>query len=179
MNDFNQAFRILVNDLEDFCYAEDYCRILSNGRAILERQMISHQLFQIYLQSFPRNPERFTEAILHLLANNQIDFNFLEILQSLPASWPIALTQPIFERAFRLASKRYRCVRLELALARLQNEKLHVQLAKLKRSNVLINKYRRCKYCLHQFYEASCVIDQDGSQMHVHCARMSRKNQPE
>ena len=178
MNEYHRAFRILVDDLEDCPYAENYCRILSKDRSTVERQMISYELFQVYLDIFDKYPDRISQALIHLFSNNQLDLNFLKIIESMPRHWPISLIRPIVERAFRTVSNRHRSIRIELALARLQNQKLNIQLVKLQRSHVLINEYRRCKICLHQFYETSCVIDRDASQMHVHCARASLSENP-
>jgi hypothetical protein len=64
-----------------------------------------------------------------------------------------------------------RTTKLEVALNRAQNDRLNIKLSQLKCSNIIINEYRRCKHCLQQFYETSCVVYQDGSQVHVHCAK--------
>lgn len=171
ISEYNQAFRILADDLEDFQYAEDYCRILSENKTSIERQTISYELFRIYVELFDKQPDRIGRALVRLFSLDGLEFNFLEILKSIPTTWSISLIRPIFERAFRTYSKLHRSTRIELSLARSQNQRLNNQLAQIKRSNVLINRYRRCKFCLHQFYETSCVIEHDGSQMHVHCAR--------
>jgi hypothetical protein len=41
----------------------------------------------------------------------------------------------------------------------------------------MVNEHCRCKHCQQQFYETSCVVYQDGSQVHVHCAKQYNQNQ--
>jgi hypothetical protein len=118
-----------------------------------------------------RYPDKITEVLLRLLSNNDIEFDFLEVLKRLPSRWSILSLTDILIRAVRTSSYTQRSTKLELALNRLQNEKLNIKLTKLKQANVNVNEYRRCKHCLHQFYETSCVVYQDGSQVHVHCAK--------
>lgn len=177
MNEYKQAFRILIDDLADFQYAETYCRILSKEKSRNEREIITYELFQIYVDNFDKYPDRISRAVVRLFSFNELEFNFLKIFESIPITWSISLIQPIFERAYRVCSNLHRSIRIELALARSQNRKLHIELAEIQRTNILINKYRRCKFCLHKFYETSCVIEHDRSPMHVHCARIFHENQ--
>ncbi|CAF0756135.1 unnamed protein product [Adineta ricciae] len=171
MNNFEQAFQILVNELEDFEYAEKYCIALSNGKCSEDRKIVAHVLFRIFLTSLDKNPEQITVVLLRLLCNNEIEFDFLEVLKRLPSNWSIASITDILIRAVRTYSYTQRSTKLELALNRVQNENLSVKLTKLKCANITVNEYRRCKHCLHQFYETSCVVYPDGSQVHVHCAK--------
>ncbi|CAF4014251.1 unnamed protein product [Rotaria magnacalcarata] len=171
MNDFQQAFHVLVDELEDFDYAANYCMALSQDKSINDRKIVAHVLFDVFLASLDKHPKEITEALLCLLGNNKVEFNFIEVLKRLPSNWPISSLQTILSRAMRTCAYDERAAKLELSLNRLQNEKLNIKLAKLKRSNVTVHEYRRCKQCLKQFYETSCVIYQDGSQVHVHCAK--------
>ncbi|CAF3329167.1 unnamed protein product [Rotaria socialis] len=171
MNDFQQAFHVLVDELEDFEYAANYCMALSHDKSIDDRKIVAHVLFDVFLASLDKHPKEITEALLCLLGNNKVEFNFIEILKRLPSNWPISSLQTILSRAMRTCAYEERAAKLELSLNRLQNEKLNTKLAKLKRANVTVHEYRRCKQCLKQFYETSCVIYQDGSQVHVHCAK--------
>ncbi|CAF2787179.1 unnamed protein product [Rotaria sp. Silwood2] len=171
MNNFEQAFQILVNDLEDFQYAENYCVALSHDKSIDDRKIVAHALFNVFLASLDKHPNEITEALLHLLCNNEIEVDFIEILKRLPSHWSILSLKDILLRAVRTYSYVERSTKLEIALNRIQNEKLNIKLTKLKCSNVIINEYRRCKHCLKQFYETSCIVYQDGSQVHVHCAK--------
>ena len=54
MNNFEQAFQILVNELEDFEYAENYCIALSNGKCSEDRKIVAHVLFRIFLTSLDK-----------------------------------------------------------------------------------------------------------------------------
>lgn len=49
MNDYQKAFRVLVNELEDFEYAESYCMTVSLDKTMDERKMIAHLLFNEFL----------------------------------------------------------------------------------------------------------------------------------
>ncbi|CAF1135967.1 unnamed protein product [Adineta steineri] len=171
MNNFEQAFEILVNELEDFEYAVNYCIALSYEKSSEDRKIVAHILFKVLLACIDKHPDEITQVLLRLLCNNEIEFNFLEVLKRLPSHWSISLLADILLRAVRSYSYTERSTKLELALSRLQNEKLNIKLAKLKCSNVIVNEYRRCKHCLHQFYETSCVVYPDGSQVHIHCAK--------
>ncbi|CAF0816535.1 unnamed protein product [Rotaria sordida] len=171
MNNFEQTFQILVNELEDFQYAENYCVALSFDKSSDDRKIVAHALFNAFLASFDKHPNEITAALLHLLCNNEVEFDFIEILKRLPSQWSISSLKDILLRATRTYSYIKRSTKLEIALDRIQNEKLNIKLRKLKRSNVIINEYRRCKNCLKQFYETSCIVYQDGSQVHVHCAK--------
>lgn len=51
MNQFEQAFRILVDDLQDFDYAENYCVALSEGKSSADRKIVAHVLFKVLLAS--------------------------------------------------------------------------------------------------------------------------------
>jgi hypothetical protein len=132
-----------------------------------ESEMILRNFFFMFI----RHPNEITEVLLRLLCNKEIEFDFLKVLKRLPSHWTISTLAEILLRAVRTSSYAQRSSKLELALNRVQNEKLNIKLVKLKRSNVVINEYRRCKHCLQQFYETSCVVYQDGSQVHVHCAK--------
>ncbi|UJR27237.1 hypothetical protein I4U23_008533 [Adineta vaga] len=171
MNNFDQAFQILVNELEDFEYAENYCIALSYGKSSDDRKIVAHVLFKIFLASLDKHPKQITDVLLRLLCNNEIEFDFLEVLKRLPSHWSISSITDILIRAVRTYSYTQRSTKLELALNRVQNEKLNIKYTKLKCTNITVNEYRRCKHCLHQFYETSCVVYPDGSQVHVHCAK--------
>lgn len=54
MNNFEQAFEILVDELEDFQYAENYCVILSHEKSSDERKMVAHILFKVFLNSLEK-----------------------------------------------------------------------------------------------------------------------------
>ena len=51
MNQFEQAFRILINELNDFEYAENYCVILSEEKSTEDRRTVAHILFKVLLSS--------------------------------------------------------------------------------------------------------------------------------
>lgn len=51
MNHFDQAFRILIDELQDFEYAEDYCIALSQGKSSGDRKIVAHVLFKVLLNS--------------------------------------------------------------------------------------------------------------------------------
>lgn len=125
---------------------------------------------QFYSKYF-RRPNEITEVLLRFLCNNEIEFDFIEILKRLPWHWSVSSVQHILLRAMRSSSYLERSTKLELSLNRLQNEKLNIKLTQLKCASIPINEYRRCKHCFKQFYETSCVIYLDGSQVHIHCAR--------
>lgn len=113
-----------------------------------------------------------TNALLRLLCNNEIDFDFIEVLQRLPADWSLTSLSQILIRALRTYSYTQRAKKIERALSCVQNENLKVKLTRLKTGQTIVNEYRRCKHCLQQFYESSCVVYQDGSQVHIHCAKL-------
>jgi Vam6/Vps39-like protein vacuolar protein sorting-associated protein 39 len=123
-----------------------------------------------------RRPDEITEALLRLLCNNEIEFDFIDVLQRLPSHWSLASLAQIIVRALRTYSYMQRSSRIEAVLSRVQNEKLTSKLNRLTCSHTIVNKYRRCKHCLQQFYETSCVVYQDGSQVHVHCAKYYSAN---
>jgi hypothetical protein len=54
MNNFEQAFQILVNELEDFEYAENYCIALSDGKSSDDRKIVAHVLFKVFLASLDK-----------------------------------------------------------------------------------------------------------------------------
>lgn len=114
--------------------------------------------------------------MLRLLCNNEIEFDFIEVLQRLPANWSLSSISQILLRALSTYSYTQRASKLEVALLRVQNEKLHGKLSQLKCSKTFVNEQCQCKQCLQQFYETSCVVYQDGSQVHVHCAKKYKQN---
>ncbi|UJR21964.1 hypothetical protein I4U23_025032 [Adineta vaga] len=177
MNNFEQAFRILVDELQDFDYAEDYCVALSQGKSSGDRKIVAHILFKVLLNSLNKNSEKITEVLLHLLTNTEIEFDFIDVLQQLPSHWSLASLSQIILRALRTYSYLQRSSKIELALTRVHNEKLHTKLNQLKCMNTLINEHRRCKQCFQPFYETSCVVYQDGTQVHAHCAKKYQSNQ--
>ncbi len=54
MNNFEQAFRILVDELEDYQYAEDYCVVLSQDKSNGDRKIVAHVLFKVLLSSLDK-----------------------------------------------------------------------------------------------------------------------------
>lgn len=54
MNNFEQAFRILVDELKDFEYAENYCIALSQGKSSGDRKIVAHVLFKAFLTSLDK-----------------------------------------------------------------------------------------------------------------------------
>ena len=54
MNQFEQAFRILVDELHDIPYAEDYCVILSKDKSSGDRQIVAHVLFKVLFSSLEK-----------------------------------------------------------------------------------------------------------------------------
>ena len=54
MNNFEQAFQILVNELEDFDYAEGYCIALSHDKSSEDRKIVAHVLFKIFLAALDK-----------------------------------------------------------------------------------------------------------------------------
>ncbi len=54
MNNFEQAFRILVDELEDFEYAETYCVALSEEKSSGDRKIVAHILFKVFLSSLDK-----------------------------------------------------------------------------------------------------------------------------
>jgi hypothetical protein len=54
MNNFEQAFRILVDELEDFEYAEHYCVALSVGKSSDDRKIVAHALIKVFLTSLDK-----------------------------------------------------------------------------------------------------------------------------
>ncbi|CAF3361302.1 unnamed protein product [Rotaria socialis] len=176
MNNFEQAFRILVDELQDLEYAENYCIALSHGKSSADRKIVAHVLFKVFLNSLEKYPNEIKAALLRLLCNNEIEFDFIEVLQRLPSHWSLASLSQILLRALRTYSYTQRAAKLESSLVRVQNEQLNIKLSQLKRSNTMINEQRQCKHCLQQFYETSCVVYQDGIQVHVHCAKKYKQN---
>ena len=124
-----------------------------------------------------RHPDELTEALLRLLCNHEIEFDFIEVLQRLPSHWSLASLSQILVRALRTCSYTQRSTKIEASLSRVQHERLNAKFSQLKCSSTIVNEYRRCKHCLQQFYETSCVVYQDGSQVHVHCAKHYNQNQ--
>ncbi|CAF1339166.1 unnamed protein product [Adineta steineri] len=177
MNNFDQAFRILIDELEDFEYAENYCITLSQGKSSEDRKIVAHILFKVLLNSLKKNSDKTTQVLLHILCNNEIEFDFIEVLQQLPSHWSLASLSQILLRALRTYSYTQRSTKIESALVRVQNERLHTKLSQLKSLNTLVNEHRQCKHCLQHFYETSCVVYQDGSQGHVHCAKKYNQKQ--
>jgi len=193
MNNFDQAFRILVDELADFEYAENYCLTLSQGKSSGDRRIVAHVLFKILLNSldkyetfslvkenllvsfFSRHPTEITEALLRLLCNTEIEFDFIEVFQRLPAHWSLASLSQILVRALRTYSYQRRANRIQSSLVRVENQRLKTKLNQLKTSKILIKEQTKCKYCHQQFYETSCVIYRDGSQVHIHCAKNYQK----
>ena len=51
MNNFEQAFGILVDELEDYEYAVNYCQSLSYGKSDDDRKIVAHVLFKVFLSS--------------------------------------------------------------------------------------------------------------------------------
>jgi hypothetical protein len=123
-----------------------------------------------------RHSDETTNALLCLLCNNEIEFDFIEVLQRLPSHWSLASLSQILLRAMRTYSYTQRSSKIESSLIRVQNQKLNIKLSQLKCSNIIVNEHRQCKHCLQQFYETSCVVYQDGSQVHVHCAKKYNQN---
>ena len=54
MNNLEQAFRILIDELQDFDYAENYCLTLSQGKSSDDRKIIAHVLFKVFLNSLDK-----------------------------------------------------------------------------------------------------------------------------
>ncbi len=54
MNNFEQAFRILIDELEDYQYAEDYCAALSQDKSSGDRKIVAHILFKVLLNSLDK-----------------------------------------------------------------------------------------------------------------------------
>ena len=54
MNNFDQAFRILVDELQDLDYAENYCVALSQGKSSGDRKIVAHILFKVFLNSLDK-----------------------------------------------------------------------------------------------------------------------------
>lgn len=54
MHQFEQAFRILVDELHDIPYAEDYCIILSKDKSTGDRQIVAHILFKVLFNSLEK-----------------------------------------------------------------------------------------------------------------------------
>ncbi|CAF4290576.1 unnamed protein product, partial [Adineta steineri] len=90
MNNFDQAFRILIDELEDFEYSENYCITLSQGKSSEDRKIVAHILFKVLLNSLKKNSDKTTQVLLHILCNNEIEFDFIEVLQQLPSHWSLA-----------------------------------------------------------------------------------------
>jgi hypothetical protein len=124
-----------------------------------------------------RHPTEITDALLRLLCNTEIEFDFIEVLQRLPSHWSLASLSQILLRALRTYSYTQRSSKIESALIRVQNQRLNIKLTQLKCSKTVIKEQCRCQYCLQQFSETSCVVYQDGSQVHVHCAKKYIPNQ--
>lgn len=120
---------------------------------------------------FFRHPNEITDGLLRLLSNPDIEFNFLEILQRLPSTWSLASLSPFLLRACRTSSYTQRSSKLESALIRLQNQRLHIRLSQFKTHKTILREHCVCQYCFEQFYDTSCVVYPDGSQVHVHCAK--------
>ena len=51
MNNFEQAFRILVDELHDYEYAENYCVVLSEEKSSGDRKIVAHILFKVLLSA--------------------------------------------------------------------------------------------------------------------------------
>ncbi len=129
--------------------------------------------------NFFRHPKEITEALLCLLRNNEIEFDFIEVLQRLPSHWSLASLSQILLRAFRTYSSTQRSTKIQSALIRVQNENLNTKLCQLKCSKTLIKEHDICQHCSQQFHETSCVTYHDGSQVHVHCAKNYRQHDEE
>jgi hypothetical protein len=54
MNNFEQAFRILVDELRDLNYVESYCVALSHGKSSGDRRIVAHVLFKVLLSSLDK-----------------------------------------------------------------------------------------------------------------------------
>ncbi|CAF0938815.1 unnamed protein product [Adineta ricciae] len=176
MNHFDQAFQILIDELQDFEYAEDYCIALSQDKSSGDRKIVAHILFKVLLNSLNKNSEKITTVILHLLNNTEIEFDFIEVLQQLPSHWPLTSLSHILLRALRTYSYVQRSSKIELALTRVQNQQLRFQFSQLKLKNTLVNEHRQCHHCCQPFHETSCVLYQDGHRAHVHCAKKYHQN---
>lgn len=175
MNNFDQAFRILIDELADFEYAESYCLALSQGKSSGDRRIVAHVLFKTLLNSLDKHPTEITEALLRLLCNNEIEFDFIEVFQRLPSHWSLASLSQILVRALRTYSSQQRSNRIQSSLVRVENENLKTKLNRLKSSKILIKEQTKCKHCHQQFVDTSCIVYRDGSQVHIHCAKNYQK----
>ena len=54
MNHFEQAFRILIDELDDYQYAEDYCVVLSLEKSAGDRKIVAHVLLRVLLSSLDK-----------------------------------------------------------------------------------------------------------------------------
>ena len=137
---------------------------------------IKNERIDLIVCCFSRS-EDVRNALLRLLCNNEIDFDFIEVLQRLPSDWSLGSLAQILVRALRTYSYTQREKKIECALSRVRNQNLMIKFSRLKSGHTVVNEYRRCKHCLQQFYESSCVVYQDGSQVHVHCSKQYQSNQ--
>ncbi|CAF3023678.1 unnamed protein product, partial [Rotaria sp. Silwood2] len=85
-------------------------------------------------------PNEIKSALLRLLCNNEIEFDFIEVLQRLPFNWSLASLSQILLRTLRTYSYTQRSTKIESFLVRVQNEKLNIKSSQLKCFNTIINE---------------------------------------
>ncbi|CAF1139272.1 unnamed protein product, partial [Didymodactylos carnosus] len=175
MNDYTQAFKIIVNELHDYIYAEKYCVYISYDKTIENRQHLFHTLFKILLASLNSDSEKISNAIKHLLGNSDAEFDFIEILQLLPSSFSLTSLIDILSHVIRLNSHTQRSKKIESSLCRVQNENLKRKLNICQKPCTKLTETRQCAHCFSQFYEPIFVLYNDGTIVHVQCARDFRQ----
>lgn len=54
MSQYEEAFQILIDELEDFEYAQNYCIALSRDKSSDDRKKIAHVSFKVFLASLQK-----------------------------------------------------------------------------------------------------------------------------
>uniref|UniRef100_A0A915HRS9 Uncharacterized protein n=1 Tax=Romanomermis culicivorax TaxID=13658 RepID=A0A915HRS9_ROMCU len=155
---------ILVNQLEDYRAAEEYCANMPNEI----RQDVLRSLLKIYI-SRGKNDVLWSRAF-DLLNSGRLQADTAEIIKLLPESWMVNDIKNFLIEGLKYNQKRTKEVRFISAIAKSNNCRLIMEKALRSMRHFTITDDRLCPKCNQFFIDPECVLCPDGKILHKSCA---------
>lgn len=136
-----QALKLLVNRLQDYHGAEQYCVETTEGFGREDRQNVFLTLLRVYLVRGSGN----SQQAINLLNSPQTDLDPSQVLQLVPPEWGIGVLHAFLRRSVRQKMHLQRTAAITSGLAKMEHLQARAELVRLKGWGTVVHEDTPCE----------------------------------
>jgi len=171
LGEHDRALDILVNKLQDFQLAENYCDDISANQSETKAKLL-FLLLSIYMNPTSQaEKDKFTTLAVDLINNRAEDLNGTRVINMLPPSWNISIILPALRKFSRNLLHTQRMTKISKHLNKGENIQLHNQLVSSTKDPIFVMTNNYCVVCQKPFSVGGVARYPNGVMLHADCIK--------